>query len=217
MPRVPHRQLLLNLLSEYQSSNRITSAEKLSISQLITFVDQYPDCFERSLAVGHVTGSAWIVDPARGRHRAGQLVQDAFLLTHHRKLGKWLQCGGHADGHPDVLAVALREAREESGIPDLTPISPLIFDVDVHSIPENPRESAHLHYDVRFALVAPAEAALVVSEESHALAWVQASQLGGYDTDDSVIRMARKWSSGRVGRPGDKPCAQPGSGARPLA
>ena len=93
---------------------------------------------------GHITGSAWVVDPAGSR----------LLLTHHRKLGKWLQLGGHSDGEPDTLAVALREAREESGL-RVRPISNAVLDIDIHTIPALKGEPAHLHYDVRFALRRP--------------------------------------------------------------
>ncbi len=68
------------------------------------FVGEHSDCFKRSLLIGHITGSAWVVDRGRGM----------VLLTHHRKLNKWLQLGGHCDGDGDVRAVALREACEES-------------------------------------------------------------------------------------------------------
>src|SRR5687767_11824108 len=152
-----HRRKLLDLLARYQPSD---DRERSSSSRLIAFVERSPRCFDRSLLEGHVTGSAWLLDDARER----------CLLTHHKKLGMWLQCGGHADGDPDVLQVALREAREESGIVGIEPLSTEIFDVDVHLIPAKGSEPEHFHYDVRFALVAPPGATFIVSEESHALA-----------------------------------------------
>ena len=146
-------------------------------------MERRADCFQRELLEGHVTGSAWILDHSR----------EHCLLTHHKKLGLWLQCGGHADGDPDVLQVALREAREESGVAGIEPLSTEIFDVDVHRIPAKGTEPEHFHYDVRFALIAPFGATLVVSDESHALAWVKREEIEHYDTDASVRRMADKW------------------------
>jgi len=176
-----HRQDLLQKLRAYAP---IDEVDRLCVARFIAFVERRPDCFERSLAEGHVTGSAWIVD-ASGRRA---------LLTHHRKLGKWLQLGGHADGDPDVLAVALREAYEESGIEGLVPVTSGIFDLDIHRIPARPGEPEHFHYDVRFALRAPAQARLVVSSESLDVAWVELDRLESLDTDESVLRMRRKWA-----------------------
>ena len=87
---------------------------------------------------------------------------------------------------PPALGEALAE---------LEALSPEIFDVDVHEIPARKGEPAHLHYDVRFALVAPAGAEFVVSEESHDLAWVPRAEVAHYNTDDSVLRMAAKWDT----------------------
>ena len=118
------------------------------------------------------------------------IAGDRVLLAHHRKLRRWLQPGGHSDGDPDTLAVALREAREESGL-DARVLDNAIFDIDVHGIPARGREPAHLHFDERF-LVQAEHDRFRVSEESHALAWVPAVGLGALTDEESVLRMARK-------------------------
>ena len=147
------------------------------------FALTHRDCFERSCAPGHFTGSAWLVDATGER----------VLLTHHRKLNKWLQLGGHADGDPDMARVALKEAEEESGLQDLA-VEPEIFDLDRHEIPARPNEPAHWHYDVRFIVRATRDQPFVVTHESHALAWREVRDVAA-DTsvDQSVQRMARKW------------------------
>ena len=147
------------------------------------FVRRHPDAARRELGVGHLTGSAWLVSAD------GQRV----LLTHHRKLGLWLQLGGHADGDADLARVALREAEEESGLHDLV-IEPYIFDLDCHEIPARGAEPAHLHYDVRFVVHARGSEQFAVSDESHALAWRQIGEVANDPTmDASVRRMARRW------------------------
>lgn len=151
------------------------------VDRMIDFVRREPGCFERSTVEGHITGSAWIMAP----------TGTSVLLTHHRKLDRWLQLGGHADGDPDVLAVALREAREESGLDALVVVSDEIFDVDIHVIPARPNEPEHFHYDVRFVLQA-AHTDHVVSDESHDLAWVDVHSITDYTTEGSMLRMARK-------------------------
>ncbi|MEL7369516.1 MAG: NUDIX hydrolase [Myxococcota bacterium] len=181
-----HRRPLLDALDHYEQSDRITADERQPLERLRAFVEAHPTCFDRTLLEGHITGSAWILNHD----------QSATLLTHHKKLNLWLQPGGHADGDPDVRQVALREAIEESGIEDLRLLRDDIFDVDVHRIPARKDEPAHYHYDVRFVVQAPPNAQFVVSEESHALAWVPRADVANYQTDESVLRMVRKWSFG---------------------
>lgn len=148
----------------------------------IEFVQTYPNCADRALACGHLTGSAWIVDASRSR----------VLLTHHRKLNKWLQLGGHADGDLDLSAVAMREAQEESGLTRLVFVSCAPFDVDRHWIPARPNEPAHWHYDLRFAIEADPAEPLVISSESKDLSWVELARIQDFTTEESMLRMARK-------------------------
>ena len=141
--------------------------------------------YERRRLAGHFTGSAWLVDAS------GQRV----LLTHHRKLGRWLQLGGHADGDADLAAVALKEAEEESGLGDLV-VEPAIFDLDRHAIPARGEEPEHWHYDVRFVVRATGSEDFAVGEESLDLAWKPVSELAADPSaDESMRRMAAKWLS----------------------
>lgn len=154
--------------------------------EILHFVAATPNCFCRSHAAGHITGSAWLLNPAG----------DKALLTLHRNLKRWMQTGGHADGDPDVLRTALREAEEESGISGIRVLCADIMDVDIHRIPANPRkgEAEHWHYDIRFLLQAPHEH-YVISDESDDLAWWSAADFAARaaETDEAVLRLARLW------------------------
>src|SRR4051812_14873952 len=97
-----HRNPVLALLRAH-AKRQLEAHEAAMTVETIAFVEANSDCLLRSCVPGHLTGSAWIVSPD---HRK-------TLLTHHVKLDKWLQLGGHADGDGDLAAVALREAREE--------------------------------------------------------------------------------------------------------
>ncbi|MDZ7900489.1 MAG: NUDIX hydrolase [Arcicella sp.] len=174
-----HRNKLLTLLENH---NPTAPQEVQFTQQTISFVKENPDCFERSLLIGHVTGSAWIVDKSH----------QFTLLTHHRKLDKWFQTGGHCDGDSDVMNVALKEAQEETGLSDIQAINPNIFDIDIHEIPERKGIPTHLHYDVRFLFEADINEPLTVSSESTGLAWVALSEVSKLNDSESIIRMVRK-------------------------
>jgi 8-oxo-dGTP pyrophosphatase MutT (NUDIX family) len=174
-----HRNSLLQLLKNHKP---FTPEETQFKQQMIEFVEQNPDCFERSLLIGHVTGSAWILDKSH----------QFTLLTHHRKLDKWFQTGGHCDGDSDVLNVALKEAQEETGLSDIQIISPNIFDIDIHEIPERKGIPAHLHFDVRFLFETDMNQAFTVSSESTDLAWVALSEVSKLNDSESIMRMVLK-------------------------
>lgn len=177
------REASMHRLSEqFQHYGRQWPEEK-DVAHFIALLEGGQLRFRRESLDAHFTGSAWLVSAD------GQRV----LLTHHRKLGRWLQLGGHADGDVDLAQVALREAEEESGITGLA-VEATPFDLDRHRIPARGSEPEHWHYDVRYVVRAEASEAFVVSEESNALAWRSVQDIAGDpQSDESLRRMARKW------------------------
>lgn len=174
-----HRKTLLDLLEKYSP---IDDNESKMRNETIEFVKTNEDCFKRELLIGHVTGSAWIVNNARTH----------VLMMHHRKLNQWFQPGGHCDGDPDVLNVALKEANEETGLKNLKVVTGEIYDVDVHQIPERKGIPAHYHYDIRFLIEADMNEQLIVTEESNDLSWVSLEKIAEHNDSESIMRMARK-------------------------
>jgi 8-oxo-dGTP pyrophosphatase MutT (NUDIX family) len=184
-----HRRPLLEMLARYR---HFFPSEADVADRICDLVCTHRDCFDRTCRPGHITGAAWILSADRRR----------CLLTHHRKLDRWLQLGGHADGQWHVDEVALREAREESGFTrfSFVPIYGLLMplDIDVHQIPERRDEhgdlieSAHEHHDVRFLLIARDEEAIRLSDESHDVAWFTPDEIRRRTDEESILRMLRK-------------------------
>lgn len=141
----------------------------------------------RQFVPGHLTASAFVLSPER----------DALLLILHRKLGLWLQPGGHLEpDDADLEAAARREVAEEVGLRLSERDGAHIFDLDVHAIPARKDEPEHEHFDVRFCFVAPTRA-IAASDEVVAARWVPLAELEQSTRDESVLRAARKLHGGR--------------------
>ncbi|HBR71029.1 TPA: NUDIX hydrolase [Candidatus Dependentiae bacterium] len=151
--------------------------------RMLAFIARYDNCFERSLEIGHFTGSAWLLNHDKTK----------ALLTHHTKLDKWLQLGGHCDGDSDVLSVATKEAQEESGIQNIIPISTTIFDIDIHLFPTRGQQKEHYHYDVRFLLQVVGSESVTQNHESKELRWISKNLNDLPTSSRSVVRMFEKW------------------------
>lgn len=173
------RTSLIEALQKYDSPYHEETAFRKQFVELL----QHPRAFYRDHLPGHITGSAWIIDPSH----------EYALLTHHAKLHRWLQPGGHADGQEDVLAVAQREAWEETGLTSIKVLHHGIFDIDIHAIPARPDFPGHLHYDIRFLLVAKKDEPFTISEESKDLAWFgQPEIVQKTGSNQSILRMVEK-------------------------
>ena len=150
---------------------------------MLDFLRNEPDVFSTNNNKGHFTGSGWIVSPDKRK----------ILMTHHKTLGSWLQLGGHADSENDLLKVALREAKEESGLQLFRVVNKKIFDLDIHENPKRNFELVHTHYDVRFLFEAdPVKESIVVSSESHDVAWIPIEKVAGMNPERSIQRMVEK-------------------------
>jgi 8-oxo-dGTP pyrophosphatase MutT (NUDIX family) len=161
------------LLDAYLQRLPGESARAAPLRAFIESTADAADLTSRKNPVGHITGSAFIVDTSRA----------VLLMVHHRALGRWLQPGGHVDAGESALEAAMREAVEETGVAaaelslvQLIAGSPNVpMDVDSHAIPANPKknEGPHVHHDLRYLFVYSGDGLLLHNEqESHGVRWV---------------------------------------------
>lgn len=179
---ITSREQLVNHLEIYSTA---FAEEAPFAKQFLALLKDTP-CYSRDHLPGHITGSAWIVNSRK----------DHILLVHHAKLNKWLQPGGHADGDENILNVALREAEEETGLKNLRLLHEGLFDIDIHPIPARKDFPEHLHFDIRFAFQADSQEPLLLSEESHSLAWIKYDDIISQTKGNvSILRMLEKTKS----------------------
>ena len=173
-------QALQEELKHYLSKN---PSEKVNVDKMLKFLQEGENCFSRSNVDCHFTGSAWIVDD----------THQWILMTHHKKLNKWLQLGGHADENENLLEVAYNEAVEESGLDDFSVVSDKIFDLDIHRIPQYKDIPPHYHYDIRYIFTSKMNPDIVVvSEESKDVAWISKDDVLNKNDEQSIKRMLIK-------------------------
>ena len=142
------------------------------------------DAFGRAqFTPGHITASLFILDQSAG----------AVLLHHHRRLGRWLQMGGHVEEGETAAEAALREGREESGLQDLRLLGDAILDLDVHTIPAGRGEPDHVHFDVRYLAhtLDPAKITMDLNE-SNQLAWIPLDDAESLMSEAASSRVIRK-------------------------
>jgi 8-oxo-dGTP pyrophosphatase MutT (NUDIX family) len=153
------------------------------VRRAIELINRDERVFERAMPI-HVTASTWVVSPDR----------EKVLLMHHRKYGHWFQPGGHADGDPEVLRVALRECSEETGVaPEhIRLIDPAVFDIDIHSVPTVGEIPGHDHIDIRFVVEIDDRLAIPGNNESHDIRWFPLHEVMHYNNFRSTHRMLEK-------------------------
>ena len=140
--------------------------ERQDQAVILAFLERNPDDFYRTNLLAHMTASAWVVNPQRSK----------VLMVYHRLYDSWSWAGGHADGEEDLLAVALREVREETGVQCLRPVTEEIYSLEVLTVDGHEKHGqyvpSHLHLNVTYLLEAEEDQPLRVCEaENSGVAW----------------------------------------------
>lgn len=159
---------LTEQLKAYQPGCEQEAAER---DLMLRYLTQFPDdILTRDNPMAHFTASAWVVTPQR----------DKVLMVYHNIYNSWSWTGGHADGESDLLAVALREVREETGLQNIRPVSPDIWSLEILGVDAHTRRGkfvpTHLHLNVTYLIEAEDSDSLSVKpDENSGVRWFDAS------------------------------------------
>ena len=173
-----------NFVTQLQNYLPFNEQESVDKQTILTFVKNNPDAFLRSNTSAHVTASSWIVNKDFTK----------VLMVYHKIYNSWSWTGGHCDGDTDTLAVALREATEETGV-QATPLSDEIYSVECLTVDGHRKNGnyvgSHLHLNVTYLLQADDRAPLTVNEgENTAVKW--------FDLDEALSASTEPWFVERI-------------------
>jgi len=175
---------LLEKLSAYRPWN---PQEACDLAEIRRRLEQGESLYDRSNLSAHLTASAWVTSPDRRQ----------VLLAHHNLYNSWAWLGGHADGERNLLAVAMREVREESGLQDVRPVSEELFSLEILAVNGHEKKGiyvpSHLHLNVTFLLEAdPAAPLHSKADENSCVAW--------FSPEDAVAASSEPWFRDRIYR-----------------
>ena len=176
-------QKLIDQLHEFQPYNQ---QEESDLPVLLKVVSE-PDVFSRHQLLYHFTASSWIVNAERTK----------VLMCYHNIYQSWSWTGGHADENRNLLEVSLKEAKEETGLKNIRPVSDKIYSVEILTVPSHIKRgkfvNAHLHLNVTYLLEADESEKLSVKEdENSALAWMTLEEAIKQCTEPEMIPIYQK-------------------------
>jgi 8-oxo-dGTP pyrophosphatase MutT (NUDIX family) len=161
--------------------------EKKDKEMVLYCLEAFDDILTRKNRILHMTSTAFVINKKR----------DKVLMVHHNIFNSWSLTGGHADGEADLLAVALKEAKEETGIRNISPVILDIFSLDVLSVVGHIKNgeyiSAHLHLSMAYLLEADENDVLTVKvDENSAVKWIPIDQVSKYSNEPHMIKVYDK-------------------------
>ena len=177
----------MNLIEQIEAYRPCCEQEERDKAVILAFLAAHDDAFQRENLVAHMTASSWVVNPAR----------DRVLMVYHKLYDSWAWTGGHADGETDLLSVALRECREETGVEHVRPVSGDIYSLEILTVEGHEKRGqyvpSHLHLNLTYLLEADERDALQVCEaENSGVRW--------FSLEEALTAPSEPWMIERIYR-----------------
>ena len=168
------------LKEQIRAYRPVNEQEERDKELILRCLETEKDIFTRENHLAHMTASAWIVNEQRTK----------VLMVYHNIYHSWSWLGGHADGETDLLKVALKEAREESGILHVKPVSEELYSLEVLTVDGHVKKgayvSSHLHLNVTYLLQAEETDALHIKEDEN-------SNVAWFPLEEAVAASTEPW------------------------
>ena len=172
----------MNWIDDIKNYVPYNEQEKKDKELILNAISNYNNILDRECSIAHITSSGYIVNKSRTK----------VLMIYHKLYNSWAWTGGHADGDCDLLHVAIKEAKEETGLTNVTAVTNDILGLDVLNvnghIKNNKYVSSHLHLSVAYLLEANEEDELIVNEEeTNGVQWIPIDKLDTYCSEPYII------------------------------
>ncbi|MFA7126527.1 MAG: NUDIX hydrolase [Bacilli bacterium] len=185
----------MHYIEEIKQYQPINEQEVMDKQLIIDYVECHDQVLTREHVVAHVTASSWILNQ----------THDRVLLVFHNIYNSWSWTGGHADKEADLLQVALKEAKEETGLKRIFPIDPHIFSIESLCVNGHVKRgkyvSSHLHLNVTYLLEANDQDLLFEKvDENKAVRWFTFEEVLGAPNEEWMVKVIYQKLYGKVQR-----------------
>lgn len=175
---------LIESIKEYKAYNE---QEKKDKEIIVKCIEMFNDILTRDNEIVHITSSGFVVNKNR----------DKVLMVHHNIYNSWSWTGGHADGDEDLLFVAIKEAKEETGVKNIFPVSENILSLDILPVLGHIRRgkyvAPHLHISVAYLIEADENEPLVVKpDENSGVKWIPVEEIDAYSNELHMKKIYKK-------------------------
>lgn len=177
----------MNWIKSIESYTPYNEQEKKDKALILQYIYTFDNVLTRGNEIAHVTSSAFVLNKTR----------DKVLMIHHNIYNSWAWTGGHADGEEDLLSVAIREAKEETGVKNIHTISPEIFSLDILPVLGHMKQgkyvSAHLHLSVAYLVEADENEVLIIKEDENSnVKWITIDEVSKYSNEPHMKKVYSK-------------------------
>jgi ADP-ribose pyrophosphatase len=177
----------MNWSESIKAYNPYNEQEEKDKEMIIKCIDTFQNILTRDNELAHITSSAFVINKTK----------DKVLMVHHNIYNSWSWTGGHADGEEDLLAVAIKEVKEETGVRNVRSVSSNIFSLDILTVLGHVKRgkyvAPHLHLSVAYLVEADENELLIIkADENSGVKWIPIEEVNTYSDEPHMQKVYSK-------------------------